>query len=55
MLYQQIQQIMQPLLNDIDKLQQVLQTDCLLTGIVIGSIGTLLLLAIGHRITNKTK
>jgi len=44
---------MQHLLNDLDKLQQAIATDSLLFGIVLGSIGTLLLLAFGHKLTNK--
>jgi hypothetical protein len=34
-------------------IQQTFQSDCLLTGFVIGSIGTLLLLAIGHKLTKN--
>jgi len=44
---------MQHLLSDLDKLQQAIATDTLLFGIVIGSFGTLLLLAFGHIKTNK--
>jgi hypothetical protein len=43
---------MNNLLSDLDRLQQAIATDSLLFGIVIGSFGTLLLLAFGH-IKNK--
>jgi len=43
---------MQHLLSDLDRLQQAIATDSLLFGIIIGSFGTLLLLAFGH-IKNK--
>ena len=45
---------MQTLLSDLNKLQQAIATDSLLFGIVLGSFGTLLLLAFGH-IKNKKK
>jgi hypothetical protein len=44
---------MQSLLTDLDKLQQAIATDSLLFGIVLGSFGTLLLLAFGHIKNNK--
>jgi len=45
--------IMQTLLTDLDRLQQAIATDSLLFGIVLGSFGTLLLLALGHIKNNK--
>ena len=39
--------------NKLDNMQHILQTDCLLNGIVLGSIGTLLLLIIAHKITKN--
>jgi hypothetical protein len=44
---------MQHLLNNLDRLQQSIATDSLLFGIVLGSFGTLLLLAFGHIKNNK--
>jgi hypothetical protein len=44
---------MNNLLTDLDKLQQAIATECLLFGIIIGSFGTLLLLAFGHIKKNK--
>jgi hypothetical protein len=44
---------MKTFFNRLDNMQQTLQADCLLNGIVIGSIGTLLLLIIAHKITKN--
>jgi hypothetical protein len=44
---------MKTFLNYLDHLQQTLQADCLLNGIIIGSIGVLLLLAIAQKITKN--
>lgn len=44
---------MKKLLNDLDKMHHAMEADSLLFGIVIGSIGTLLLLALGHNLTNR--
>jgi hypothetical protein len=44
---------MQTLLSYLDRLQQAISTDSLLFGIVLGSFGTLLLLAFGHIKNNK--
>jgi hypothetical protein len=41
--------------NKLDNMQHILQADCVLNGIVIGSIGTLLLLIIAHKITKNKK
>jgi hypothetical protein len=44
---------MKTFFNKLDNMQHILQADCLLNGIVIGSIGTLLLLIIAHKITKN--